>query len=517
VFINVTTQIGGGGGTPPSPSSKCSEPSGSINPFDWLRYWACILSNTATGLYQALSNLKIPTPADISTALGNAWTSIFTEWADFWNGLKELLTDPSAFVGRAVQGVIKEASPSVLDDFYNALLKFFQTASTLFKQTSIDHPTPPVKPFQAIEDLGAQIGQMIAQPTNPDSVQAALHDLDLAVSQVFLSLMTGQQLVEDIPTLNKTGTANFALSWLEGRGMFDVIRGTIQPYLTHNTQLQLEYHLNEFYKNRLADLNTLINLYNKGYYSLGVLDQQGPRVSGLDAETIHQIQKSTRAIPGLDEFVTYNLRHPDTPINWSQLEDLLGLDFTRYGPVFNERQYADISLRFVQGAFDILDLSEPQIREMLRLTRLDPRPNAILQQSPLDIAVKVVMGRKAETVGLKALTAKTQAYLRGLATLQDVEELAKSVYASQQSRDWYLSYIQDEAKVHPPKAKHFGYALLIKLAESGQDITPFMDDDLKAEGWDDAHRAALESYVQSVIQAKSAKTSTGTTASSPTG
>ena len=69
----------------------------------------------------------------------------------------------------------------------------------------------------------------------------------------------------------------------------------------------------------------------------------------------------------------------------------------------------------------------------------------------------------------------------------------------------YMQMAQNKLEAEKTKAvkeKSFGYALLIKLAESGVDVTPFMDSDLTAENWDAAHRTAIEAYITATLKKK---------------
>jgi hypothetical protein len=453
----------GGGGAPsafvcPAPSKPASINIGDI--IQWLgNIVYCAFQDIITAIHAAFGSL------DIGKALKDFWDSIFKDWAKFWDALRSLFTEPDRWLGDRVDGIFKEQSAPVSHRFVDGVWKLIHDFSNKYggkypvADPSKGDMLAEVKAF--IDSIGADVGT----PTSPDTVQARLEELDTKVFAIISGTFAAQAAAEAIPTLSRAGTAGMVMAWLEARGVYSIACGILEPYLQHNIVKNLDYRLNEFYHDSLPDLGTMIQLYNRDLYSLGTLDLLGSRVSGLDSATIHQIQKSTRAPPSLAEFQLFNRRNPGAGKDWNRYEDLLQLDFTRFGDVYAETAWTDISLRFIQQAANLLKFDEPKIRRLYQLQGVNPNVDTVLGMSALDIYTTITLDRQK----------------------------------------LYQQAIEGESKA----TKHFGYALLIKLAQDGIDITDVMSDDLTAEGWDDTHRGKLEQFIKDVVAAKLAKKASG--------
>lgn len=449
-------------GTTPPPSSPFPMPPNSINPIDWIKWIGLVLQWMVGQIWIALGDA-------LSYLLNLTW-SLLPDWAqkgvtafvNVWGGIFEFFTDPTAWFEKLLIGTTVAKSPSILEKFLASVAGFIATLQIKIQPRPTLAVAPQTDPISEVKELGAKIGALIAQPINPEGVQARIQELDTLVTQLFLSLYTAQQLAEDIPFLNKTGSTNFALSWLEARGIFQAIRGTLEPYLRRNIDAELAYKLNETYKNVLPSQGELERLRDLGKITPDYFTLIGQRSTGISGDVLELIRRSKHQRPGLEDYFTFNFRHPETAIDIATIQDLVNVDWAEYKTILEERQFNDLSIRFILSAAEILDFDEPKVKELFRLNHLDPRINSVLGDSPLNIATKVVMGRKA-TFDLK-----------------------------QEPRE--------------AKSKHFTYSQLIKLAEAGEDVTGFMTPDLTAEGWDDAHRLVLEDYINKTVAAKAAKT-----------
>jgi hypothetical protein len=109
------------------------------------------------------------------------------------------------------------------------------------------------------------------------------------------------------------------------------------------------------------------------------------------------------------------------------------------------------------------------------------------------------------TLEKQLLQSTLKLFLEGKATQVDLQGAAAKVYSDPTQLTTYMSTAQNRLeaeKLKVVKEKTFTYALLIKLAETGVDVTPFMEADLTAENWDAAHKVAIEAYIKATLAKK---------------
>ena len=504
IWVHQTQKCPGGGGG----QQTCTKPTGvdALNPINWLSYYQCLLSNAFNSIGTILGSIATDIGKAIAAALTAFWNTIFTGWTDFWKALTAWFVSPIDWLGSILAGLFKESSPSVIHDLATNINDFLTSIYNWATghQGSLKDPVNSV--LNQVSNLGATIGQELSTPTNPDTVQARIVQLDTLVTKLFLSLTTGETVMEGIPGMNRTGIMHAMLAYMEARGLNSIIRGTLLPYIEHNLNTALSYKLNADYHNILPDLATQIALRNKGYWSSGAFQLEGPRVSGIPPDELEQLRVLDHQEPTFIDFITWNRRHPDKPYDLSQHEDLIAFDLTRWGTVLEERQYADPSLRELKTNFILGFIKESDVD--CGLTRLGKRKDLLPGQtkSDFDASKAYVTGGQILTVDKIALTAKLRLYLKGLATESDLQTAAARVYEEHDDLDTYMQGARDRKTLVDATPKHFTYTVLIKLAEAGIDIAKFTDADLAATGLDDDHQAALKDYIDTTVKAKKAMT-----------
>ena len=416
----------------------------------------------------------------------------------------DFLTDPTAWFKAWVKGIFTEGSPSTATDLAAGSQSIFDSLSkTLASTTQAEDPLQdPI--FGPILRYANELGKEVGTPTDASSAEGRIYQLFTTVEPILLSLVTIQFILEKIPTLNQTGTIELLNAILEARGIYAISRGTIQPYLDHNINRMLNYQLNQKYVNVLPDLGTQIDLYNKGYWTLGILNQYGPQESGISAGTIGQMQKATRALPGLDEFILYNHRHPEAPIDWAIMQDALRIDYERYGKVFDERKYGDIPVRTLKSAYAIGAVEEGDVNS--RIARAGYRSDLLAgdAKSDAEIVHDYIVSPLTTSPLRSELSSTQRLYTEGLKTDMDLRAVAEKIYKSADELTSYMNASANLKQARTIRPKHFSASQLIKMSELGIDVSGILDSDIAATGLDDTHQGILKQYIQAVVSAKQA-------------
>lgn len=422
-----------------------------------------------------LQNIWISLASGIGVVVGAAWAALpedarnfFTGWKNFFDGVKEFFTTPGEFYRKHAVAMFEPGSGTPVGLYTGGNQAEVKRAA----QEARDKTGLSFDVAKMIQDAITEVGDTITSPFDtPVTVDTADNNARQAALAA-LGVITGATAInaaaEMIPTINATGIAFLTGAILQATGIGGYLSDYFSKKYDANIGVQLGYFWNEKYQNKIESIGNLISKRRKGLITNEEFTRDGIRVTGQSGESVRLDYKDSLQVPSLEDVLTYHFRHPTEPLDLGALQDLLGINYVDYKKYFDERQYGDVSIRFIQSAANLLGFSEEQVRELLRLNRLDPRVNPVLGMSPLDVAVKVMMSRKG---------------------------------------------IYDETQtVKEEKHKHFTYSLLIKLAEAGEDITGFMDADLTAEGWDTEHRTVLENYINTTIAAKAAKAKSSTQA-----
>jgi hypothetical protein len=332
------------------------------------------------------------------------------------------------------------------------------------------------------------------------ATNAALGGLAVETTAAILALAT-----EWIPTENLSGLAFIIQGIVNSFGTGRFVSGRLFGTYEANVGKQLEYALNEKYQHTLEALNELVSQRRKGLITNDDFTQKAIRVSGLTGDMVHTHYKNSLAVPGFEDVITYHHRHPNEVIDFGTLQDWMGINYLDYKKYFDERQWVDIPIRTLKmiyqaGAIPVGDVDNRIRRQGIRT---DILPGDTL--SDFQVYHNYVTEGQEATLEKQLLQSTLKLFLEGKTDLAGLQAAAAKVYSDPTQLTTYMQTAQNKLEAEKTKAvkeKSFGYALLIKLAESGIDVTPFMDSDLTAENWDQAHRTAIEAYITAALAKK---------------
>jgi len=441
----------------------------------------------------------------IWNSLPKSITDWFTNWVDFFAGVKEFFMTPGAFYRKHESALWESGSGTPIG-------MHVDNSSTYIKQRIAD-----VKASQGSDiDIGGMIkdqlkasfdtlGATFEAPVTVEqafdtATNAALGGLAVETAAAILALAT-----EWIPTENLSGLAFIINGIVQSFGTGRFVSGRLFGTYEANVGKQLEYALNEKYQHTLAPLNELISQRRKGLITNEYFTPTAIRVSGLTGDMVHTHYKNSLAVPGFEDVITYHHRHPTEAIDFGALQDWMGINYVDYKKYFDERQWNDIPIRTLKmiyqaGAIPVGDVDNRIRRQGLRS---DILPGDTV--SDFQVMHNYVTESQEATLEKQLLQSTLKLFLEGKTTLEGLQAAASKVYSDPSQLATYMQTAQNKLeaeKLKVVKEKTFTYALLIKLAETGVDVTPFMEADLTAENWDAAHKVAIEAYIIATLAKK---------------
>ena len=490
--------------TPPIPPTICTAPFGSINPFDWLAYVGCVIGQ----FYDAIQGLF--------SGLPSSWSSIQTTLSGYWTDFTNFLADPSTFFQSIVTALFKSSSPSVVDNLITQTQSTIKSVTDQIQSSSANQSWSNISSLSLIYNAGQSVGKQISGPVTVDTTESNIATLDSEIEAAFLTYGVFEFLIEKIPTLNDAGLVSLVHDWLEARGIFSIIRGTFEPYLQHNQLKMLDYQLNRNYLNTLPDLATLMRLYDLGKVTQSVYFDWGQQVSGIASDRFDLMRIAGHQVIGLEDLITWNRRHTDQPVNYATMQNNIGINYDDYGKYFNERQWTDPPIRVLATLAKLGKLTSGDFQSYL--IRAGYRTDILPGQSMSDYNAMMLYFTDVLSVPVenKLLTSELKLYLNKQATVEQLQAVASTVYKNPNDLNEYMQTALNDYNAKWLKPKYFTYTQLVKFAEANVDVSAFMDVDLTAEGWDTAHKAALEQFILNTLKAAGVNIEGQSTASTST-
>jgi len=500
----------GGGST--SPTAGCTQPSNPLDYGGWISYLGCVLGNIWTAFIAAINT---------------AWSAILTA---IWNALPPWVQNGLQWYVRTVNWLIKIAELAG-SQVWAALQAIFSGNPSAIPQPVLDEwgkifasitnfigglDASPIQTWFAgiIHDwytnYQPRVNTILTTPqASPSASRDAIEKIIEDYTSESLSVQLPFELIPFIGLQVFTQLFSTAVSLLG----IDKLAGLVEGYLGDAGLGELtRQQVNALYQNKLPDQASLARLRNLGTITDQQYQHYAQAQTGMNSNVLEDLRTMGFEVPNLEDIFTYNRRYPNSPVDPASLEDLLGVKYAEYVKYLQERQYSGVSERFIQAAFDILDFNETQIRRLLTLAGVDPRPDQILAMSPQDIYVKVIQNRKGLTEGMKAVSALTQNYIHGIVTRAQLLTLVQQVFASVEAQNYAMQYADAELAKYQATGKHFTYSQMIAYAKAGVDVTDFIDSDLAYYRWDAGHIKAVKEYIRKELEkAKLPKQIRGTT------
>jgi hypothetical protein len=399
----------------PPPSVTCTPPSG-LDAFDltkWQAYFTCLINNGITDLKNTIS-------AEFS-ALGSSFSNIWPDWlksgfSDALAAVKSIvsfLTDPSAFVSAVVKSLIKESSPSLLGDIQKA---YSQIGIDVLPNYTDPRKTSVMGVITALYEgiIGTYLGQLttlISDPNlTPEQLQAQMQKLIITASA---DAESWGVLFEAIPWIDLSIAGDIVKASLDYLGTDAVKTDYIDKLLKASVSRKWEQAANTRFPLALPDPGTLTTLKHRSmitdaeYYALIA------KAQGINQDFASKSSQASLQVPGIDDFIMWNARHPNASISLSKIAELVGLDYSHLSSIgvnladiFNERQYDDIPLRSVRSIYASGVLSEGDLDNIISRHRL--RKDLLPGQSMSDFDIMKAYAKQAKDAAAAKATAKAE-------------------------------------------------------------------------------------------------------------
>jgi hypothetical protein len=209
--------------------------------------------------------------------------------------------------------------------------------------------------------------------------------------------------------------------------------------------------------------------------------------------------------PTLDDFITFNLRHPDRAYSLEKIAAIANIDVKRYKEIFEERQYVDPTITQVRFMYEVGAVDEKFVYDVVRRNRFRTTPLPGQTMSDAEAMTKWICGFQTRMWYRQELLALRASFIRGLATEEQLRTAASKLLTNPAAVDAFVNACKERRKLAEKSYKVLPLGTLEKMVEYGAGTPEFMDRHIDMMDYDDETKANLKQYLRAKIEAWKAK------------
>jgi hypothetical protein len=485
---------------PPTPSS--------INPIDWLNWLGLVIQWAIGNLWLGLSSV-------IGPLITAAWNAMPQPVQDFINGvvntgksLYQFFTDPSDFIGKVVQSLIAEKSPSLISDMQKAYRTVGMNLAGSMVPNDWNGPAGVISDrFKAIIQtyMGPILEAASQQGITPEQRSALLQDIAIRATADVEGWIILWQL---LPLENLTILSQVARDVMDFMGLDALKTDYIDNLIEQSAGLSFEYGAKSKFMQAELDSGSLVRLYLQGRVGLADAQQSLANSMAYSPDRVSKLALAQLDSPSLDDIVVWNLRHPDRPLDLGNIANKVNADITlsldngvTAKDVFQEHAYTDVTLQILAQLYQLGLSDDSEVQNVIRRQGYRTDKLAGQTRSDADIVFNYVQAYRNYSWHRQDLMQARQAFAVGNISEAELKTTASSIIKSSDAMSAFLDSANTlKGRLGTPRTKAktpFTYTQLAEMLKATVIDLAFVETDLKDAGWDQAHYNALLAYVKS--------------------
>lgn len=429
------------GPTPPSDDDFPTKPD-SANPIDWMKWLVEVIiwgfkklsEWIAWGIFSAVKFVWDSWP----DWQRNGVIEFIKSWFAFWAFMFRLITKPRETIINMIKGFYAPGSPSVHED----IIKSAITNAYL-------GPENPQGYAGFLYDIINTIGKwgktdieilegLIRQEVKIEGIKDVANAFYNKSKEVTLAVAGSALLTEWLSLGQVDGTDDFndKLAELQGYPQVAAELRTVQAKANLGTMW--EYFMNQTYRNKFPGTGELISirrleLIEKDEFA-DVLAQQ----AGISEYWAEKLYASSLEPPTIDDYITYNLRHPDSAYELKDIMAIVNIDAERFGDIFEERKYVDPSITQARFMFEIKAIDRDQVFDIVRRNRFNTEVMEGRESSDAEDMTNYLTGFQTRIWLRQALLAGRANFIEGYVKEDELKEQAEELLPAEKAVDTYL-------------------------------------------------------------------------------
>jgi len=448
-------------------------------------------------LSKAADSILSPVIDGIWDALPAPITSFFTDSGKLITAVVTFFTDPRQFMLLLFNAVFSAKSPSLADDARNALASNLTGVYTSGPDINIDPFAAYIKgKFQ--DAARRYIPQYIAiiedTTSTPADILAKLVDLNATIQAEYGALATWLEALSlgqvDAPT-------QFASQIAQSIGVTASIQFYQQQAFAANIQERARQDANKQFQLAIPDVQEVIQSRRLENITKEDYDDLIARSRGLSPKWGDLLYRNSLAPPSLDDFITYDLRHPESAVTLEQIAAIANIDAlpppegrVDYRPIFQERFYIDPTVTQARFMYETGGADDAYVKDIIRRQRFRTEPLPGQKVSDADAMLTFVTGFQTRIWRRQRLLSLRAKFIAGKATEDDLRKEAGKLLTNPDAIDVYIEAAKDrkelaEAKVETKRGARLTAADITDLVELGKIEEGAIVDELVDAGYDE--------------------------------
>lgn len=431
----------GNGPTPPSNDDFPAKPD-SANPIDWIKWLVEVIiwgfkklsEWIAWGIYSALLFVWEAIPEWIRIGLFD----FIKSWFAFWAFMFKLMTKPRETIIEVITGFFIPGSDSIQEVLATS------AATEMSRQYSPGQfKNPTIEKFLNIIGLAAEedyaiLQGLVEQGVKVEGVEMVASAFYKKSLEITTNLGMGALMTEWLSLGQVDGTDRLGDKVEEMQGF----RAAATEFRTVQAEANLgtiwKYHINKKYPNKFPGTGELISIRRLELIEQeefeDVLMQQG----GISGKWAKLLYASSLEPPTIDDYITFNLRHPDKAKELKEIMAIVNIDAERFGDIFEERKYVDPSITQARFMFEIKAINRDQVFDIVRRNRFNTEALEGQEESDAEIMTNYLTGFQTRIWLRQALLAGRANFIEGYVKEEELKEQAAELLPAEKAIDTYL-------------------------------------------------------------------------------
>lgn len=196
---------------------------------------------------------------------------------------------------------------------------------------------------------------------------------------------------------------------------------------------------------------------------------------GINSKWAGILYDSSLDPPGLDDFITFNIRHPDQAWTWEKFSAVANIDVKRYLEIFKERQFRDPSITEARFMYETGSIDEAFVLDIVRRNRFRTEPLLGQTKSDAQAVTDFLTGFQTRIWYRQELLALRASYMKGLVAEDVLRTSASKLLTNPKAVEAYITAAKERKKIQDETFDLIPLATLLDVVKTGTRDLAWMD------------------------------------------
>ena len=485
--------------TPPKPKPPTpSPPTQPTNPLDlagWVSYAAQLIAYSIDGLISQISDLMEWVIATFWKALPESLRNILGALERILRAMIRYALDPVAFLNWVLHAWWTDEPSSPQENLTRNLSRVIKNAQTLATQPEqlLAGILQPLIDYSSI--VTNEINEVLDSPTEQAAMPQRAAFLYKKISEILAQFNTFAASAEVASLGQIEAVSTAADRILTQTGWRDISLDLRVQLYNANIGRHWQRFLNRLYLAGLPAGQEIIRARRLELIEQKDFETAIAESDGINPKWSQILYDSSLDPPGLDDFITFNIRHPEAAWSWEKFSAVANIDVKRYLDIFKERQFRDPSITEARFMYETGSIDEAFVLDIVRRNRF--RTEALPGQSKSDAqaVTDFLTSFQTRIWYRQELLALRASYMKGLSTEDVLRTSAGKLLTNPKAVEAYITAAKERKKVQDETFDLIPLATLLDIVKTGTRDLAWMDTQIERFDYSPEDIQTLKDYM----------------------